>query len=750
MVLRAQAGAQAGATGAVTINARGGAEKFKVRVKVTSAPPIASLRPVQIEGLIAGTSRTVNLAQYLDSPLTDPQCAIVDTRLVSGTGVTTSQSGCRLTVTAGEKARGSVQLTVSATDAPGRPVVTGGVSVTLRSRPDPTGAPTAVADRILGGTARVDWRPPAYDGGLPILQYGVTPAGGREQLCGASPCTIAGLKNGQPYTFTVRSRNAVGWSDPSPASNSATPDKKPEQTFVGDITPGDRKLSVTWAPPKNGGSAVTRYRVQWIDIGGGAGATGQAEVAAGVTRRVITGLVNNDAYQIRVQAQNGAGWGPYGPSVKAQSFGTPTAVAAPNLSPRTPTPAAANAQVSISWPATNPNGPDITTYDVYRRSGSGAWSRVASVSGGAQRVASDSVPYQGQTVQYAVTATNGGPATSARSNFSSYRADGIPETPRLNSVVTPNPDYRANAAVALGSSRSRGYDHVDWKTSVGRSGSWSGGATGGTATNLGNTQQTMQVRACNVAGNCSPWSNSVSFTPYGPTKGVGGISASHGDDSITFTWSRPAANGNAISGYQLGGDASGTLPAGTTRYTFKNLGYSTTRKITVTPFAARSGDGPASARTDKTNAKPPPPPPKVVSMRHGSKCGSECVVTYPNGSRGQCSGSCYHLGYDLRGFEGSISCTFNSADTNGRDWGPERRLRRKPPAGQRGQQLQQVLRAGQRLREDHLPRFQRLRQRDQEPLGLTMTRRMTRRFPNSLPNSLLSTEHATRDDKGAP
>ena len=41
----------------------------------------------------------------------------------------------------------------------------GEVTVTVRSKPDPTDAPVAVADRVLGGTARVDWRPPAYDGG---------------------------------------------------------------------------------------------------------------------------------------------------------------------------------------------------------------------------------------------------------------------------------------------------------------------------------------------------------------------------------------------------------------------------------------------------------------------------------------------------------------------------------------------------------------------------------------------------------
>ncbi len=88
VVLQAQPAAQAGTTGAVTIRAKGSAESFKVRVRVTSSPPAATLRGARIEGLVAGTSRTVNLAQYLDSPLTDPQCAISRSAVVSGTGIT--------------------------------------------------------------------------------------------------------------------------------------------------------------------------------------------------------------------------------------------------------------------------------------------------------------------------------------------------------------------------------------------------------------------------------------------------------------------------------------------------------------------------------------------------------------------------------------------------------------------------------------------------------------------------------------
>ncbi len=151
---------------------------------------------------------------------------------------------------------------------------------------------------------------------------------------------------------------------------------------------------------------------------------------APTTTKVISGLVNNDAYTVRVQARNEAGWGPFGPEVKAQSFGKPAAVPAPTLNPREPVPGEANAQVAISWAATDPNGPPITTVRGLPRGRVAVRGRSSTPSQVARaRVSSDTVPYQGQQVEYVVTATNGGPATSDQANFASYVADGIPDTP---------------------------------------------------------------------------------------------------------------------------------------------------------------------------------------------------------------------------------------------------------------------------------------------------------------------------------
>jgi hypothetical protein len=261
-------------------------------------------------------------------------------------------------------------------------------------------------------------------------------------------------------------------------------------------------------------------------------------------------------------------------------------------------------------------------------------------------------------VEYVVTATNGGPATSDKANFSGYTADGIPETPNLRSVSTPSENYSANASFSLGDSRSRGYDKVNWRTSSGRSGSWgcSGGCSGGTATDLGTSQQTMEIQACNVAGRCSPWSNGVTFHPYGPTKSIRNPGENHDNNSITFTWNAPDNNGRPITQYQVTGDKDETFGASRESTTIGGLGYSESRTIRVRAFATDSGWGPYTSITGRTN---PAPAQKVVSVYKGPSCGpSNCPK--PDGT--QCGTNCNFVGYELENYTGNIVCSLDSSD----------------------------------------------------------------------------------------
>ena len=82
------------------------------------------------------------------------------------------------------------------------------------------GKPTSVV--ATGGSASVyvSWTAPVDNGGGAIVGYTVTSSPGSKTCTttGALSCTVGGLTNGQPYTFTVRARSATGTgpaSDPS-------------------------------------------------------------------------------------------------------------------------------------------------------------------------------------------------------------------------------------------------------------------------------------------------------------------------------------------------------------------------------------------------------------------------------------------------------------------------------------------------------------------------------------------------------
>ncbi len=128
-------------------------------------------------------------------------------------------------------------------------------------------------------------------------------------------------------------------------------------------------------------------------------------------------------------------------------------MAAPRLTPRTPNANQADGQVTIAWGTTDPNGPPITTYTVYRRVGGGAWASIGSVSGTAARTSSDTMPYDGRTYEYTVTATNGGGKESPKTNASPYRATGIPAVPSISQSTNGAFDATARITVQLTDSR---------------------------------------------------------------------------------------------------------------------------------------------------------------------------------------------------------------------------------------------------------------------------------------------------------
>lgn len=162
----------------------------------------------------------------------------------------------------------------------------------------PAGAPTARSAAHGDQSATVSWTAPAT--GPTPLMYAVTATpGGATCSTASTSCTVRGLDNGTPYTFTVSSLLPEG------AASSPTALVVPS-TVPGSTGPlsassvGSDSATLRWtAPQSNGGSAVTGYVVT---------VAGRALETAG-TELSLTGLTERTSYTAEVVAKNANGPG---------------------------------------------------------------------------------------------------------------------------------------------------------------------------------------------------------------------------------------------------------------------------------------------------------------------------------------------------------------------------------------------------------------------------------------------------------
>ena len=148
------------------------------------------------------------------------------TNSVNG-GETASGSGSPTTVT-GLTNGDSYTFTVTATNTMGTgPASSASNAVTPATVP---GAPIIGTATPGNASASVTFAPPTSNGGATISGYTVTATdltnsvNGGETASGAtSPITVAGLTNGDSYSFTVTATNSAGTGPESGASNTVTP-----------------------------------------------------------------------------------------------------------------------------------------------------------------------------------------------------------------------------------------------------------------------------------------------------------------------------------------------------------------------------------------------------------------------------------------------------------------------------------------------------------------------------------------------
>lgn len=112
--------------------------------------------------------------------------------------------------------------------------------------PVPATAPTSVQAVAGDTTAVVTWSPPPSSGSYAISTYLVTSTpDSRTCLTTTTGCTMTGLRNGVPYTFTVQALTGAGWSPASQPSPAVIP--TPERIIVISGTRQGRSVAIQGA-----------------------------------------------------------------------------------------------------------------------------------------------------------------------------------------------------------------------------------------------------------------------------------------------------------------------------------------------------------------------------------------------------------------------------------------------------------------------------------------------------------------------
>ena len=107
---------------------------------IAAPPPSATAVAASVD---AGHSVTIDLGQYVTSPLAHPDIQVLSVKHPSG--ATVASSGSTVTVTPGADSTGTISLVATVTDVPGRAdrSVRVSITVTVIGRPGVPGAPSA-------------------------------------------------------------------------------------------------------------------------------------------------------------------------------------------------------------------------------------------------------------------------------------------------------------------------------------------------------------------------------------------------------------------------------------------------------------------------------------------------------------------------------------------------------------------------------------------------------------------------------
>ena len=645
----ADANTQKGTRVLLTVTADDGqTEPAKATIAVTvtaSTRQLASANDDVIDRSDQGSTERVSVLANDVNPFPGKPLTVQSAVLESGQATQVAVVGDNVEVTSAKEYVGMIVVRyriMDATEDPDR-AVEGRIRITVQGRPDAPGKP--VVSSVQSRTVVLAWTPP-IDNGSPITGYTVTStAGGYSKQCASTTCTLDGLTNNVEYNFVVTATNAVGTSDPSPASETARPDVRPDTPAPPTLAFGDRSLKVAWTTPRTEGSPVETYTLE-ISPAPPSGIVQKTGVAG--TNIVWEGLENGVAYQVRVRAHNRA------PEPSDFSPWSATMVpAAPPTAPNSPTttlldPVGSQAQIQVNWNQPANNGDAISGYQLRVKQGSTVVKTVPVPAG----QTSQAVVVDTSTTNYTFDVRAQNKAGWGEYSPTSAPRRGVTAPGAPTGVAASEGNNQVGVTWIAGAANGAASSEIQYQYSV-EGGAWKSdwvsGGTGGAGTIGGaqvanNGTYSVRVRAVSTvdgsqfASAASNTSNRVA--PYGPI-GNPSASARGGDRVINYSWTSPSRNGRDITtqvyvdGSLISGAASGSYS--------KGYGYSATGRIEVrTSAAGQTTTDSASATTD------PKPPPRVWVTRGAfapNGCNNGCyyfVVNWQNMDAGPRQVDCYN------------------------------------------------------------------------------------------------------------
>ena len=374
-------------------------------------------------------------------------------------------------------------------------------------------APTGLAAASTPGQVVVSWNVVAGASSYEVLKR-ISPASYTVVQTGVVGTSIndTSIVNGETYDYIVRSYN--GFLSPDSAAVSTRPIANFSLTNVNSPTP--TTLEATWDAVSG---AVT------YDIGYKTSSASTYTYINSVTSpKTLTGLSGNTTYDVVVRAKNAIG---AGTSVLSTSYSVSTRTSAPSGLIATTSPG----QVSLNWSDVT----GATSYNVYRGTTSTVSSLTLLQSGVVTSDYVDSTVNDGETLYYAVSASNGtesdrsSPAVAARS-IESFSISSI-SAASPTSIIINWPSTVAGAAT---------FD-IKYGTSPGSYPSTALNKTPPfTLTGLSSgTTYYVKVLAKNTVGSGSSQlsAEQSQITPLGPPTG---LTASVGSAQISLSWNTSA------------------------------------------------------------------------------------------------------------------------------------------------------------------------------------------------------------------